>query len=169
MLKQNTLGIVSLMIAVFALGLAVIPGIALDRPVQLIPKPEPPTPPEPLTETKGGLTLRYKGFSVNVGGKSQPVAEPVAVPSESENDGDEIVQTEKQRDNWLRNFTLAAVCCALLAAVLGPIAWTKEKQPAITAPALVIATIALTWQYIAIGIAMGVTIAVVLFLLSLFS
>jgi hypothetical protein len=85
--------------------------------------------------------------------------------SEAEDEGVKI--NDQERDHWLRNFTLAAVSCALLAAVLGPIAWTREKQPAIAAPALVIATIALTWQYIVFGIAVGVAIVVVLFLISL--
>lgn len=164
MLKQNTLGILSLLIAVIALGLAVIPGIALDRPVQILPKPEPPPPPLPATETKGGLTFHYKGFSVNVGGKSQPVEEPLAEAIEAE---EVEAKINNERDHWHRSFTLAAVCCALLAAVLGPLAWMKEKQPAITGPALVIATLALTWQYIAIGIAVGVAIVVVLFIISI--
>jgi hypothetical protein len=63
MFKQNILGLLTLFIAVIGLGLAVIPGIALDRPVQLMPKPEPPPPPLPETETKGGLTLRNRSKS----------------------------------------------------------------------------------------------------------
>lgn len=162
MLKQNILGILTLFIAVVALGLAVIPGIALDRPVQILPKPEPVEAPLP-TETKGGMTLRYKGFSVNLGGRTKPVDEPPTVTEARQAEA----ESDKMRDNWLRNCTLAAGCCSLLAAVLGPFAWVKEKQPAITAPAMVIATVALTWQFIAVGIAVGVGLAVLLIIISL--
>jgi hypothetical protein len=149
MFKQNLLGICCLLVAVLALGLAVIPGIAFDRPITVLPPPPPPQ----AEETSGGVTLRYKGLAMNLGGKTKPV--PKA----------EAKKLLSPRDYWLKGFTLAAVGCSLVGMVLGTFSWAYEKQPAISGPAMLIASIALTWQYIAIGIAAGVAIAVILLIM----
>ncbi|WP_254511168.1 hypothetical protein [Anatilimnocola floriformis] len=168
--RQNLLGIFCLVMAIVALGLAVIPGIAFDRPPQpfVVNEPTALQPPISPSETTGGLTLRYKGLAVNFGGKTKP-AEPTTAEAAAIEAAAVAKESQAQRDHMLKCFMLAAAGCSMLALVCGPFAWVQEKQPAISGPAMLIATVALTWQYIAFGIAVGMAIAITLLICGAFS
>lgn len=173
-MKKHILGILALVMGVAALGLAVIPGIALDRPFPAAPKPRAePAPPPPPAEPGGGVTFRVKQFSVTLGGSKkkaqadnqpaqqappvvdQPIPKDRAIP----NDGDRLLK-------W---FTIAAVSCSLIGLILGPISWAREKQPALSGSAMGICCLALVWHYVVMGIAVGVAVAVIVILLSHFA
>ncbi len=155
-MKKNRLGITALLIGIVALGLAVIPGLAMERPEE-----RPETPPLIESESDGGVTLTFKEFSVTWGGKSE----------EGEEVAEQAVNQEEpiDRNRLLKWFTLSAVCFSLVGLVLGPISWARERQPAISGSAIGVCCLALVWQYVVIGIAVGVGIAVLLIVLSQFS
>ena len=169
-MKKHPFGIAALVTGVIALGLAVIPGIALDRPSQFIKeeRKEPPPPPEP--EPEGGVTLKYKDFSVTFGDGEKDEDKEADQPTKAEEDESVAVgqQRSMDRDLVLRWFTISAVSCSLIGLILGPISWAREKQPALSGCAIGICCIALVWQYIVIGIAVGVSIAVLLIVISCF-
>lgn len=160
-MKKNTYGISALVIGIIALGLAVIPGIALDRP-SVIPFTENENPPPPPPDDEGGLTLKYKKLSVTIGGGKKDK------DKHKEDDGyiaAEIDQQDKT-DRLLKWFMLSAVSCSLIGLILGPISWVREKQPVLAGSAIGCCCLALVWQYVVIGIIVGVAIAVLLMILS---
>ncbi len=167
-MKKHAFGIAALVVGISALGLAVIPGIALDRPLPFgNEEREERPPPEPKAE--GGVTLKYKKFSVTFGGRKNDDD----ANQENEVEQNSLAAVDQQRlidrDQWLKWFTISAVSCSLIGLTLGPISWAREKQPALSGTAMGICCLALVWQYIVIGIAIGVAIAVLLIVLSNFA
>jgi hypothetical protein len=162
---KHPFGIAALVVGIMALGLAVIPGIALDRPLPFVHEELPP--PEP--EQEGGVTLKYKKFSVTFGVRTKD--EDANQDHEVEQNGPAAVDQKRRidRDQWLKWFTISAVSCSLIGLILGPISWAREKQPALSGTAIGICCLALVWQYIVIGIAVGVAVAVLLIVLSNFA
>jgi hypothetical protein len=177
--KAIVLSVVALLIGVIALALAIIPALALGRPLpnpfaeEAAPEPpatEPTTPDSPDDEREGGITLKYKSVSVTFGGKKKEdkddeedeagqAAEPV--PREQPKP-----ETKAQADP-VRWFTLTAVVAALVGLVLAPIAQVKEKHPAMTIGAVMLCVGAITWQYFAVGIAIGAGVAACLIVLAI--
>ena len=169
-MRQHILGIIALLAGTAALGLAVIPGIALDQPLPFAREQRPPQPPPPPPEKEqGGVTLKYKKVSVTFGGGKEkkdaeqkpdadPVAQNVAPPAQT--------AAPEDRARLVKGFTIAAICCSLLGLIFGPIAWAREKQPALSGSAMAICCAAILWQYIVIGIVVGLVIAIVLLVLS---
>ena len=162
-MKKHILGILALLFGITALGLAVIPGIILDRALPFAPKHrDEPVP--PAAEPEGGVTLRIKKFSISIGGgkkdtnKNDQPAQDIRRAVEAEN--------QRHRDRLFKWFSISAASCALIGLTFGPIAWAKEKQPALSGSAIGISCLALTWQYIVIGLAVGVAIAVLLTVLA---
>ncbi len=164
-MAKHPFGLAALLISIIALGLAVVPMIALDEPVTLDPLYRDPPPPPAGND---GVTLKYKSFSVTFGGDKddESAANPDAETDRKESAG---APAPTHRERLLKTFRISAVACALIALVLGPIAWVRETQPALSGTAMGIACLALIWQYILIGIIVGVAIAVLLFVLSHFS
>lgn len=166
-MKQHAFGLAALLAGIMALGLAVIPGIVLDRPLPFANQErQRPLPPEPAPE--GGVTLKIKKLSITFGGGKKDDAEVLAkddepkaaVPAPADR------QRSMDRDHLLKWSTIAAVACSLIGLTLGPISWAKEKQPAVSGAAMGICCLALVWQYIIIGIVAGAAIAVFLIVLS---
>jgi hypothetical protein len=169
-MKKHAFGIAALAVGLIALGFAVIPGIALDRPFPFSDE-ERDRPAAPEHAQEGGVTFKFKKFSVTFGGGKKDDAKEAAQEDKPQQ-GAAAAQARQRaidRDHLLKWFTITAVSCSLVGLVLGPVAWAKEKQPAISGPAIGICCVALVWQYIVIGIAIGVTIAVLLILISYFA
>jgi hypothetical protein len=100
------------------------------------------------------VKLRLGKLSVGLGEKQVAVPQPPPVPAEPPPDP-------------LRWYTVAAVSFALLGLVLAPVAWVRKEHPAYALSALALCTTALTWQYVAFGIAAGAAVAAFLVVLAL--
>lgn len=150
------LSIIGLIAGVAALGLATIPAVALERPLPNpfvdLEKNEPNV--EPAAEREGGVTLKFKDLSVNLGGKA-PKKEP---PDEA--------SPELTKDP-IRWFTMAAIGCALIGLVVASIGHLRERHTVLTVSSMGCCAAAITWQYLVIGIAVGVAAAVFLFIFSI--
>ena len=165
-MKEHTFGITALLVGIIALGLAVIPGIALDQPVPFAnEQPDEPLSPNP---EPSGVTLKFKKWSVTIGGDKKETDHDI--PNEDGLKQEDSAVADQQRsidrDDLLKWCTISAVSCSLIGLILGPISWVREKQPVLAGSAIGICCLALVWQYIVIGIAVGVAIAVLLFVLS---
>ncbi len=168
-MKKHSLGVAALLASIVALGFAVIPGIALDRPFPFADE-ERDRAAAPERAQEGGVTFKFKKFSVTFGGGKKDDAKDVAQEDKPQQGAAAAGrQRAMDRDHLLKWFTITAVSCSLAGLTLGPVAWAKEKQPALSGTAIGICCLALVWQYIVIGIAIGVTIAVLLFLISYFA
>lgn len=150
------LSIFGLIAGVTALGLAAIPAIAFERAL-----------PNPFAETKkndrniippavreGGVTLKFKDLSVNLGGKVPNIEQPAETPS----------PVTKDPIRW---FTMAAIGCALIGLVVASIAHIRERHTVLTICSLGCCVAAITWQYFAIGIAIGAAAAAFLIVLAI--
>lgn len=146
------LSILGLIVGVVAIGLASIPAIAFDKP---LPNPfaeEQQEKVEPPAEREGGVTLKYKSFSVQFGGKAvekKPAPEP---------------EPEVAHDP-VRWFTVAAIGCALVGIVIAGVGQLRERHTPVTVAAMGCCVAAIAWQYLVVGIAVGVAVAVCLILL----
>jgi hypothetical protein len=151
------LSISALAIGVVAIGLASIPPVILGRAlpnpfVEEKAKDKPRV--EQATEREGGITLKYKNFSVNVGGR---------VP-EKKNVG--MVQPESAKDP-IRWFTISAVSFALVGIVVSLIGHWREKHTVLTVGSVGCCAAAIAWQYLAVGIAIGAAAAAFIIVLAL--
>lgn len=143
------LSVAGLAFALLAFGLAIIPPIAAGRPL-LAPFAEPAAP-EPPAAHEGGLTLKYKQLSVNIGGKV-PKAKPV-------------VDHPKLTSDPIRWFTIAAIGCALAGLAVATAAQLRERHTIITTMCIALCVSAITWQYLMAGLLLGVAIAVLILIL----
>lgn len=166
-MKKHPFGTAALVIGVLALGLAVIPGIALDQP---LPSASEDAEEQPLPDPgpEGGITLKIKKFSVTFGGDRNDDGNDAAREDEPKQEIAAAAgqQRPNDRDELLRWFTVSAVSCSLIGLILGPIAWAREEQKAISGSAIGICCVALVWEYIVIGVAVGAAIAVLIIVLS---
>jgi len=151
--RSTWLSVVTLLFGAVALGLAAIPPIALGRPLGLLPEKEAKVVPPELRH-EGGIRLAVGKFSVTFGGKE--VAEPAPPPP-------------PPLQNPLKWFLVTMIGCALVGLVLGPIAWSRERHFVISGTGMALATAAVIWQYIIIGVVVAVAIVVILALVSAFS
>ena len=152
-----SLSITGLVISVVAIGLASIPAIAFDRPL-MNPFLEfgKKADAEPV-EREGGVTFKFKDLSVNFGGKhpdKEAVLEAAPLPALT-------------RDP-IRWFSISAIASALVGLVVSIIAHVREKHTAFTVGSMGCCAAAITWQYVAIGIAVGVGAAIFIVVLSMF-
>lgn len=127
-----------------ALGLAAIPPFVLDRPLGIAPIEKTDPPP---AERQGGVNFKVGKFEVNVGGKVEPPPPIVPPPTP------------------LKWFFVSAIALALPTIVVGAIAWHRESHSALAGTGITLAVLAVAWQYIIIGIVIGVAVAILLLLL----
>lgn len=151
-----SLSITGLIISVVAIGLASIPAIAFDRPL-LNPFLEfgKKADAEPV-EREGGVTFKFKDLSVNFGGKQPDKAAAL-----------EAAPLPAFTRDPIRWFSVSAIASALIGLVVSVVAHVREKHTAFTVGSMGCCAAAITWQYVAIGIAVGVGAAVFLIVLSM--
>jgi hypothetical protein len=147
---------IGLVAGLIALALAMVPAIAFERP---LPNPFDDTKDakrrlDPPAEREGGVTLRFKGMSINIGGKVPKKQESVERPAEITKDP-------------IRWFTIAAIGSALIGLVGAAIGHLRERHTVLTATSMCCCAVAITWQYVAIGIVVGVAAAVFLIVLAI--
>ncbi len=154
------IGIAALILGVVALGLACIPALALDRP---LPNPFADEKADAAQadetaagEKEGGITLSYKNVSIRLGSKDSEGTETASQGS----------QAAPNNSDPIKIFTIAAIVCALVGLVVASIGQIRERHTALTMSAMGCCAAAIAWQYIAVGIAVGVGAAVLIALLS---
>jgi hypothetical protein len=153
---------------ILALALAAIPGIAMEQPPTnpfQRPSDVNPVNGEQYSEKadatpakKRGITLKLKGFSINLGKdaqKNEGRNRPVEMPDEP--------QKPFQKNNHIRWFMIAACASGLIGLGVSAIAHAREKRPTVTLTAMGCSVAAITWQYVVFGIVCGVAIVVVIF------
>jgi hypothetical protein len=145
-LQPIWLSAVVLLTGGIALGLAAIPPIVFERPLGLAAIDKPADPPP--AERQGGVNFKVGKFEVNVGGKVQ--APPPVIPT----------------PNPVKWFLVSAIALAIPTIVVGAVAWHSERHRAIASTGMALGVMAIAWQYIIFGIAIGVALAIILILLS---
>ncbi len=150
------LSIIGLIAGVIALALAAIPAIALERalPNPFADSTKKDREVKPAAEREGGVTLKFKQLSVNFGGKVPKEEQPAITPPELTKDP-------------IRWFTIGAVFCALGGFVLATIGQLRERHTVLTVSSMGCCAAAITWQYFAVGIALGAAAAAFLIVLAL--
>ena len=101
--------------------------------------------------------MRFKGLSINVGGKAANVENV---------DEAEPAQMTKDPLHW---FTIAAIGSALVGLLTAAVAQIRERHTVLTLGAMGCCAIAITWQYLAFGIMAGAAIAAFLVVLAILS
>jgi hypothetical protein len=144
------LGIASLLFGMIALGMAIIP-----RSVFNVPPPWPvqqSEPPRPQTVVDGGTSFEVKGVKVTIGDKSRVVQPPAPqsppVPV--------IAKT----------LAIATAVIALLGGVLSSLACWRERSYLLAVPGAGMCCAAILWHYILIGLVFGISILIIVALLS---
>ena len=170
-------GLSALVAGVIALGLAVLPGILLNQPHE----PELPPPladgdADPQVEVEAaddeGFVLKFKEFTFSLRkGDDDPAEENVVPEDEDQNHEQPIARPEAQPaieavDPWPSRLAFTSASFALVGLLLGPVAWARERHPALAGSAMAICSVALLWHYILAAIIVGVVIVVVLLFLS---
>lgn len=155
--RPYTLGVIGLLLGLAAMALAIIPAVALDRP---LPNPfasraDVPAPPPAGTEPTGGLTLKYKSFTFNLGSSNDEPQIEIPKPEPA-------VTLDPVR--W---FTIAAVVSALIGVVFSAIGQIKEQHTSLTVSSMSCCVAAMTWQYFAAGIMIGAAIAIFIILMAI--
>lgn len=144
-----------LALGALALALATIPVMAFEEPM---PNPfEDPDDPADLPEFKreGGIQFKFKDVTVNLGGKD------VEVPAEEKPDELEVTSDP------IRWFTIAAITTAIIGLVVSSIGQVRERHTGLTIGAMGCCAAAISWQYIAIGIAVGAAAAMFLIVMAM--
>lgn len=150
-----TLSFIGLVLGAIALGLAAIPSVAFDRapPNPFAPK-EDGQKLEPPVEREGGVNLKFKNLTINVGGKlpkkEQPAGAPVAVTKDP-----------------IRWFTIAAMSLALMGLVVTAIGQLRERHTVLTISSMSFSVAAITWQYFVFGIVVGAAAGAFLIVLAI--
>jgi hypothetical protein len=130
--------VTTIILGIGALLLALLPAVIYDE-----------RPKWPWSEEKPkaaeGVTFKTKRFQITLGGdKELPAAEP---PSPT------------------RPYLIALIIVAVVGIGFAPFAWTCERHRPIAASGAAMCCIALTWQYIIVGVVVGVALALFLYVL----
>lgn len=148
------LSMIGLIAGMIALALAVVPAIAFERPLPnpFADKKNDDRRIDPPAEREGGITLKFKGMSMNIGGKVPKKEVPAEKPPE----------VTKDPIRWL---TISAIGCALIGLVAATVGHLRERHTILTVTSMGCCAAAITWQYVAIGIVVGVALAVLVIVL----
>lgn len=146
----------TLFVGVVALSAAVMLHLAFDEP-----QPQAKAPAPKPEKVEGGVRLEWKGIKVRFGGKTVEPSEEPKIEAEAA----ERVDTLERRQTY--RMLIAAIALVGLAA--GPLACWRESAYSLSGPGMAFCFLALTWQYILAGLAIGVAVVVVLIIASALS
>jgi len=161
--RSTWLGMMALFIGVVALALAALPMLIFERPTPSFRVAHDAV----AEERESKFSFAWKNFKVSFGGSKQEDDEAARAERESQQlaataaqaaDAQALVQHET-RLRWLM---LASAGLALFGLMIGPIAWVRERHPALAGFAMAISGVALFWQYIVIGVVVGIIVVIVL-------
>ena len=142
----------TLAVGVIALAAAVMLHLSIDEAKQ-----QPKAAAEEVERIEGGIRLKWKSVEAHFGGRPVKRAEPKV-----EAKPDERADPVEQR----RRYRMITAAIALVGLAVGPLAFWRESAYALSGPGMAFCFVALTWQYIIAGIAMGVAVVVILLILS---
>jgi hypothetical protein len=170
--KSAILGITALVAAIVALAFAVLPANVIQPPVPTAP--ETPADEVPEVEPKGRFNFKWKSFSFSFGKRDEPVDEAALREHEER---EKTVAAARQADALARSshqallrwLTLISAGFALVGLTIGPVAWARERHPVLAGSAMAISSAALLWQYIIVGIVVGVAVLIILAFISSFA
>ena len=122
----------------------------------------------------GGLTVQTRRFSFTLfRGKKQdePQTRPAAppAPAEAAPSPPAPAPTAPAAVSPARAFRVSGAGLALLGLTVAPFAWRHRRNRPLAVAAVGLCCLALTWQYVVVGIAVGAAIAILLIILSAFS
>jgi hypothetical protein len=149
-LRRRRIGIwlsaLTIVLGVAALLLSLLPPVIYDEPFRW---PWEPEEKKAAPEDQGGVTIKTKRLRFTFGANkpTQPAAiEPPISP--------------------LKPFRIAMIIVCAIGLGLAPLAWIRERHRPLAGAGAALCCAALFWQYLLIGIVVGVAIAVILLLLS---
>ena len=96
-------------------------------------------------QVEGGFSIDIKGFSFSWGKSKQ---EESNIESTSEL-------------STVDPFFIATAGSAVLAILLASFSWVRENEPRLSITAMVLSVLALTWQYVILGVILGVAAIIV--------
>ncbi len=146
-MKNHYIGILAILLGVLALGLS----------VYLIEKKQ------ELEEQRISKVNLKTDFTFKFGKKEFTVGS-----NSREKDSEDFPEIKRKEDE-IQSLNLSMISFACLAFVLVPISWIKEKNKAISIISAAFPVMAIAWQFIVIGIAAGIAIAILLIILSSFA
>jgi hypothetical protein len=150
-MHRYLLGTITLLLGVAALALTIIPAAVYDEPGPVERKASAAENNKP-----GGVTFSTSRFTIRLGKPQEPAPPPATVPT---------VDPPAPR---AKPFKLAGMGCSLAGFAAGPFAWMRRRQRPLVGGGLMLCWAALVWQYVLIGVAAGVGLAVLLIILSHF-
>src|SRR5438309_646092 len=145
-MRKYLLATLTLLLGVGALGLVLVPSVVFGEPSAAQRTLAPAKDNRPT-----GITLATSRFSIHIGKDAASATSPVAA------------EPEPTRG---KPFTIAGTVCSLSGFVLGPFAWLRRRQRSLAGCSLMLCCAALVWQYVLIGVAAGVGLAVLLLILA---
>ena len=146
-MKRHYIGMLAIALGIISLGLSVY---LFDQKQEL----EEQKTSDVKIDTDFTFKFGEKEFSI--GSKSR---------DEESQDFTEIEKREKE----VRSLNISMISIASIAFILVPVSWIKEKNKTVSVVAAIFPVIAIAWQFIVIGIAAGVAIAILLVFLSALS
>ena len=157
-----------------ALALAAIPAVIWEEPLPLLWQKSTQTTqrvvPPPNDMPAPGVELRTKNWKlswsggIKIGiGRNQPEPPPVAAKVEIEAKQEQV---RLQPHGTLKWFHAAAMLAGILTIVISGTAWVLEAERIPPAIGATCAVLAITWQYVLIGLVLGVAIAIALYILT---
>ena len=145
--RPCALSFIAIMVAFIALGLAIFPSQILEIEDNSARR-------DVLSEKKdNGVTLKIKNISLSFGSKKNAESEP------------ERAEPVSDDARILKICTLAAAATGVLGLMLAIFANHTEKQGSLNMSAAGICILAISWQYVLVGISLGIAVAIIFLLL----
>ena len=144
---------VALLLGAAALLLAILPAILFDEPVNWPWKEDAPPA---ASKSEGSVTIGSKGFTLTIGKHDDKDAAPPPV-------------TPAPPPSPTKPYRVAMVIAAIAGLAFAPFAWMRERHRPIAGTGAALCCAALFWQYIVVGAAVAVGIAILLLILSALS
>ncbi|MEX0791747.1 MAG: hypothetical protein WD045_01325 [Pirellulaceae bacterium] len=155
----------AVVIGVLAVALGMIPPMAIGESPPMSPFEQREPPPKVEEEEPAMIELGLNNFVVKFRkpGEQQKKAEPPPHPVE---DGKPwFMPGPAWGKRIVYGTTILSYCLALATVVVGSYGYVKERHPVLIYVALGAAALAIAWQYILLGVALGVMVVVILHLL----
>lgn len=158
----------AVIIGVLAVALGMIPPMAIGEqpPMALFQEPKELPPPQVEKDKEAGvIELGINNFVLKFRkpGDKEEEAEPPPPPVE---DGKPwFMPGPVWGKRIVYGTTILSYCLALATVVVGSLGYVKERHPVLIYVALGAAALAIAWQYILLGVLLGVMVVVVLHLI----
>jgi len=140
---SHKLSIIALSLACLSMLLAIVPQYVIEKKIKQLNE---------ITQNDNSLiSLEVKGLKLKFGHKNRDI------------DSHRLEEISNLK-NLLQNFTIGVYVVSILSIFLGIYSVTKKQTSKIGVSSIVIASMALTWEYVAAGITLGVAVIIAFFL-----